>query len=186
MSNDFIEFILKNIVRIFFLGLGSFGIVQLFMNRNILLKKRYLTFNNYQFWLFAMIPAVGYYLVNMPSVFNSISHLGGKLSITSLFPFIICQIIIPVLITFGVNLFVKTPITPLKAIVFALPTFLIHIDHLAQKWFVPLLYDLQHPDSPITKITVGFVKMESLMGLILFMSIISVCLVGTALRKPVS
>ena len=125
----------------------------------------------YRFWLIAIIPALGYSIFNLPIFFNMASDLGSKLSVTSLFPFLVCEIFIPVLIAFLVNVFTPVVTSISKAIMFSIPVLLIHIYHVAQRWLAGWLMVLRIPDHPFRDIIFSSVEMEMLVGITLLLEV---------------
>jgi hypothetical protein len=171
MMSITVKFVLMSVVLItLFIG-GLTLVARKLTIDNVLRVRNEQEPKGYQFWLVALIPALGYSIFNLPIFFNMASDLGSKLSIRSLFPFLVCEIFIPVLIAFLVNVFTPVVTNISKAIIFSIPVFFIHIYHVAQRWHAGLLMVLRIPDHPFRDITFSSVKMEMLVGITLLLEV---------------
>jgi hypothetical protein len=165
------KFILSSalLITLFFLGLSL--IAKILVSKNILATSKQ-EVKGYKFWLVAMIPAFGYLIINLPVFFNLMSDFGSKLPVTSLFPFLICELFIPVFIAFLVNLFIPVSSSISRAIMFSMPVFLTHIYNVSRRWLVPLINDLQSVQNPNRVITFNFVTMEMQIGIALLLAVV--------------
>lgn len=180
------KFILISVVLITLFVAGLILIARKLANNNILPVRMEQEEKSYQFWLAMMIPALGYWIVNLPIVFNTVSSFGGKLPVTSLFPFLVCEFFTPVLVAFLVNIFVPFTTSVSRAIIFSLPLFLVHLYHVAERWLYPLIQDLQAVQNPNRQITFSFVKMEMQIGIALFMEVIFISWLSATTIKRVA
>ena len=169
MDKSFIEFLLQNSILIALLITISIipGTRRFFVNQ-ISSLINYQVPESYQLWVSALLPATGYYIANSGYVFHWIGLLGS----TSLFPFWVCQALIPILIGFLVNLSKPVADTLLRAFLFSIPVLFLHIDGLARQWFVAIYEDSQLIANPNSKIIFFFVNLGAKIGLVLLVGIV--------------
>ena len=156
----------------------------------ILIRKGILTTSKqdvkgYKFWLMAIIPVFGYLIFNLPVFFNLMAKLGSKLPVTSLFPFLVCELFIPIVIAFLVNLYFPISNSIFRATMFSIPVFLTHIYSIAQRWYVPLT-TIQY-QNPYREIILSFITMETQVGIALLLIVIFMSwYTSTVISSPMS
>lgn len=180
INNYTIQIILENLVQIILLII-LFAFLFLKSRSKDLLSRQEAIF---YFWLTAMLPMMAYTIVNTPVAFNSMSFFDRELGETSLFPFLVCEILIPVICALTVNIFIPVSKNIYKSFLFAVPVFIAHINHLARQWLFPIFFLMvQNPTSPNVDYVLSRIVFELSIGGLLLISVAVSSWLASKLQK---
>lgn len=138
----------------------------------------------YKFWLIAMIPAlIRYSVYRLPNIWNSFVSSSSTLTLPramiTYLPFLVFDVLLPIIVAFLVTLFVPVVNQKINAFLFAVPTFLFQVHYSVLNWGMPYIFAVQDPNGPYGRPTIIPFTLSFVVDLLLLLMVAFMAWVGS-------